>query len=126
MTSTTLVLGDSFKLYSAPASAGSFSRISGSPGTGLAWSFNTASGVLSVVTGIASNPTNITISVIGSTMSLSWPADHLGWLLQSQTNALSTGLGTNWVDVTGSDAITSTNITINPANPTLFYRLRHP
>ncbi len=126
MASTTLALGDSFQLFSAPAHTGNFAAVAGSPGPGFGWSFDPASGVVTVVNGLASNPTNITVSVTGNTMSLSWPTDHLGWLLQSQTNALSTGLGTNWVDVVGSDAITSTNITINPANPTLFYRLRHP
>ena len=59
-------------------------------------------------------------------MTLSWPADHLGWLLQSQTNALNVGLGTNWVDVPGSDALISTNLPLVPANPAVFYRLRHP
>lgn len=126
MTSTTLALGDSFKLFSVPAHSGNFSSVAGSPGIGLGWNFDPASGIVIVVNGIASNPTNITVSVTGNTMSLSWPADHLGWLLQSQTNILSVGLGTNWADVVGSDAITSTNITINPANPALFYRLRHP
>jgi autotransporter-associated beta strand protein len=79
-----------------------------------------------VVGSTATNPTNITFSVSGSTLSLSWPADHLGWFLQQQTNSLSAGLGTNWVDVPGSSSITSTNITINPAKPTVFFRLRSP
>ncbi len=79
-----------------------------------------------VVQPIATNPTNITFSVSGSTMSLAWPADHLGWILQSQTNSLSTGLGTNWVDVAGSASMLSTNITISPTSPTAFYRLRNP
>ena len=46
--------------------------------------------------------------------------------LQQQTNSLSTGLGTNWVNVAGSASITSTNITIDPAKPTVFYRLILP
>ncbi len=74
----------------------------------------------------ANNPTNITVSVSGQTLSLSWPADHLGWILQVQTNNLITGLGTNWVDVPGSGSSTSAVITINPTNPSVFYRLRHP
>src|SRR6185369_10385553 len=105
---------------------GNFSSITGSPGTGLAYSFNPASGVLSVVTGIASNPTNITFSVSGSTLSLSWPADHLGWILQVQTNTLSVGLNTNWVDVAGSESVTQTNINISVQTPAAFYRLRMP
>ncbi|HTL73242.1 MAG TPA: hypothetical protein VL863_08055 [bacterium] len=46
--------------------------------------------------------------------------------MQSQTNALTSGLSTNWVDVAGSDAVTSTNITIIPTVPAAFYRLRQP
>jgi fibronectin-binding autotransporter adhesin len=75
---------------------------------------------------MASNPTNITFAVGSNTLSLSWPTSHLGWILQQQTNSLSTGLSTNWVDVAGSANITATNITINPASPVVFYRLRQP
>jgi autotransporter-associated beta strand protein len=86
----------------------------------------TGAGSLLVPSAIASNPTNITVAVSSGVMTLSWPADHLGWILQQQTNSLSAGLGTNWVDVAGSAGITSTNIAINPAAPTVFYRLRYP
>jgi autotransporter-associated beta strand protein len=79
-----------------------------------------------VVGPIATNSTNITFSISGSTLSLSWPSDHLGWILQSQTNSRTAGLGTNWADVTGSASIMSTNIGISPAIPTAFYRLRQP
>ena len=123
--SGTLTNGQSFQIFSA-GGTGSFASISPAPGGGLNWSFNAASGVLSAASTIASNPTNITFTISGSTMSLAWPADHLGWLLQSQTNTLTTGLGTNWVDWPGSDAVTATNLPIIPANPSVFYRLRHP
>ena len=75
---------------------------------------------------MASNPTPILFSVSGNTLALSWASDHLGWILQSQTNSLAVGLATNWVDVAGTGAVTSTNITISPATPTAFFRLRHP
>jgi len=61
-------------------------------------------------------------------VALSWPT-NLGWILQSQTNALSTGLTVNsngWFDVSGSALVTATNIPINPANPAMFFRLRLP
>ena len=93
--------------------------------SGNAPTYITGTGSL-LVQPIASNPTNILFSVSGNTLSLSWPADHLGWILQSQTNSLSTGLGTNWVDVAGSASVTSTNMTVNPALPATFYRLRKP
>jgi autotransporter-associated beta strand protein len=83
-------------------------------------------GYLQVANPIPTTPTNITFSVSGGTLALSWPADYAGWILQSQTNSLSTGLNTNWVDVPGSESITATNITIDPSRPVVFYRLRYP
>ena len=89
--------------------------------------FLTGAGSLLVASTIASNPTNISFTVTGgTTLTLSWPTDHLGWILQQQTNSLSVGLGTNWVDVAGSSSVTSTNLTISHVVPTAFYRLRHP
>ena len=42
-----------------------------------------------------------------------------------QTNSLSAGLGTNWIYLTDG-SISSTNITVDPAKPTAFYRLMYP
>jgi autotransporter-associated beta strand protein len=81
-------------------------------------------GSLLVGVTIASNPTNITTSVTGTNVNLSWPSDHLGWILQEQTNALNSG--SNWVDLAGTATITTTNIPVNPALPRVFFRLRHP
>jgi autotransporter-associated beta strand protein len=87
----------------------------------------TLQAVLTVAVTVNPNPTNITAAVSGKTLTLSWPADHLGWILQSQTNSLSVGLTTNnWFDVFGSGSSNTNIITINPANPTVFYRLRKP
>jgi fibronectin-binding autotransporter adhesin len=125
---TPLTTSDTFQLFTVSGSkSGNFTSIAGSPGAGLAYKFTPSSGVLSIETSsIASNPTNITYSVSGSTLTLSWPTDHLGWFLQSQTNNLSVGINTNWADVAGSAAVTSTNLTIIPENPSVFYRLRNP
>ena len=78
----------------------------------------TPSGVLDPYT--ADNPTNITASVSGKTLTIAWPADHLGWILEAQTNGLSTG---QWFDLSGSSDVNSVAIPINPANPAVFYRL---
>ncbi len=121
--SGTLTTSDTFTLFSPGASASNFSSISGSPGAGLAYSFT--NGVLSIVTAPVFTPTNITFSLSGNTLTLSWPANPAGWILQAQTNSSSAGLGTNWVDVAGSGSSNTNVITINPANPTVFYRLRH-
>jgi fibronectin-binding autotransporter adhesin len=92
----------SFALFTgAGAMNGSnFSSIQGSPGFGRKFAFT--NGVLTVVPTVATNPTNITATVAGGGLTLSWPADHMGWRLEVQTNVLSAGLGTNWVTVEGS------------------------
>jgi autotransporter-associated beta strand protein len=78
-----------------------------------------ASGGISINT----NPTNIVTSVSGNLLSLSWPSDHTGWTLQAQTNGVNIGLSNNWVNVAGSSSTNMVNITINPANGVVFYRL---
>jgi autotransporter-associated beta strand protein len=123
------VAGDKFTLFSQPLLNGSAMTISpATPGAGLGWTNNLAvDGSIGVVQSVALNPTNITFSVSGSTLTLSWPADHLGWHLQMQTNGLGVGLKTNgWVTIPGTDQMTSTNISITKTNPTAFYRLTYP
>jgi len=88
--------------------------------------FITGGGVLTVVGTIPLTPTSISYSVSGGRLTINWPANYLGWVLQSQTNGLNAGLGTNWVDVAGSADVTSTNLPVNPAIPATFYRLRYP
>jgi hypothetical protein len=75
---------------------------------------------------VATNPTNITMTVSGGNMNLSWPADHLGWRLQVQTNSLATGLNSNWSTWPNSTNVTAVSVPINPANPTVFFRLVYP
>jgi hypothetical protein len=78
------------------------------------------------VVGVATNPTNITTAISGNVLTLSWPADHIGWRLQVQTNSLTTGLGLGWTDVAGSASVNSVNVTISPANGAVFYRMVYP
>jgi hypothetical protein len=68
----------------------------------------------------ADNPTNITASVSGHTLTIAWPADDLGWILQAQTNGLSAG---QWLDLLGTGDVNAMAIPINPANAAVFYRL---
>ncbi|HUZ06361.1 MAG TPA: LamG-like jellyroll fold domain-containing protein, partial [Candidatus Paceibacterota bacterium] len=116
--------GDSFKLFEAGTINGAFSSNSlPALNAGLAW--NTAdltNGILSVV---QTTPTNLTWSVTGTNLNLSWPAGYIGWRLQVQTNAIHTGLGTNWTDVPGSPLANRFAFPINPANGSLFFRLTY-
>lgn len=124
--SGTLTVTDSFKLFNAGSYTGSFANITpATPGAGLTWNTNTliTDGILRISSGTASNPTNITVSVSSGQIVITWPADHAGWYLQAQTNALGTGLGTNWVTIPNTGSANSYTNTINPANAAVFYRL---
>ncbi len=71
-------------------------------------------------------PTNLIFSVSNNSLILSWPTNYTGWLLQVQTNQLSGGIKTNWSTVVGSGATNVFNLPMNPANPSVFYRLKLP
>ena len=87
----------------------------------------TGTGSLLVLTGAAAinpNPTNIVYSVTGSTLNLSWPADHLGWYMQSNSVALA---NTNyWFDIPSSQTVTNLAISINASSTNVFFRMRKP
>jgi autotransporter-associated beta strand protein len=122
--SGTLSTNDTFTIINAASHSGNFSVVAGSPGAGLAWAFDPASGVLSVVGGVNPNPTNITTSVSGNTLNLSWPADHLGWILQS--NSVSISDPNSWFNVPGSESGTNAAINIDSSKANVFYRLILP
>lgn len=67
-------------------------------------------------------PTNIVFQFLGNQLTLSWPTDHLGWRLQYETNLTDS----NWITVPNSTNIISTNITVNPTNGSLFFRMTYP
>jgi fibronectin-binding autotransporter adhesin len=119
--SDTLTTNDSFTIFNAGSESGNFTTIAGSPGLGLAWSFNPTTGVLGVVTGVATNPTNITVSISSGNLNLSWPADHLGWALQ--TNSVGLAATNMWFAYPGSTSVTNVAIPISTAETNVFYRL---
>jgi autotransporter-associated beta strand protein len=118
---TLLVAGDSFPLFSATTHNGTFASIVGSPGPGLAYSF--ANGVLSVITAplINPNPTNITFKVVSGSLQLSWPADHQGWTLQ--TNSVGLNVASAWGAYPGSTSVTNVSIPLDPTRTNVFFRL---
>ena len=68
----------------------------------------------------------ITFGNNGGQIYIGWPADHTGWWLQMQTNSIDEGLGTNWVNVSGSGATNQISIPISTVNGGAFYRLVSP
>lgn len=97
-------------------------------GAGMLWTNKLAIDgsieVLGALPTVNATPTNLTYSVSGGVLTIVWPADHTGWSLQAQTNALGAGLGTNWVTL-GFETTNSVSLPLNPANPSVFYRLRY-
>lgn len=89
---------------------------------------DTGSQINLVISSGPSGPGYITNSISGSTLNLTWPAGE-SWRLVGQTNSLSTGLNTNsaaWGTVTTGVTDGSATITIDPTQPTVFYRLVYP
>jgi len=68
-------------------------------------------------------PTNLVWQVSGSNLLLSWPASHVGWVLQGQTNPLSVGLGTNWTAMSGSVTGHTWTVPLESQNEAVFFRL---
>jgi autotransporter-associated beta strand protein len=118
-----------FKLFTGTL-AGSFSATNLPPlGPNLAWSNSlAANGSLTVVSTAAMNPTNLSFQLLngGATLQLAWPPDHVGWSLQSQTDSLPAGLGSNWVTVAGSAQTNQVWQPLSPANGAVFFRLHSP
>jgi autotransporter-associated beta strand protein len=101
------------------------------PASNLVWNTSTlmTDGMLRV-SQVSIVPPVITRTVSGSgpsaTMTMSWPQDHGGYRLQTQTNALNVGLKTTgWVDVPNSTNVLSITVPITNT-PTVFYRLVYP
>jgi fibronectin-binding autotransporter adhesin len=122
-TAGTLTQGQTFQLFSAIGHNYNFASIQ-SAGSAATWSFNPTNGVLTVLTAVATTPTNITFGVSGTTLGLTWPSSHLGWYAQS--NSVSVADSAAWHDIADSQLGTNLNITINPAMGQVFYRLRNP
>ena len=75
---------------------------------------------------VNTNSPYMTNTLNGTTLTLSWPADHIGWRLQSQTNSVTVGLSTNWVDVAGASATNQVILTVDQTKGTVFFRLIYP
>jgi len=118
------VTGQTYQIFSAGGSGG-FAGITPSPGPGLGWSFDAASGVLSVVTSVDTTPPELDAELSGGNINFSWPATHTGWQLQYQTNGLGAGLWT-WPGWPGSTLTNEIAVPIDPADSNVFYRLVYP
>jgi len=122
----TLQNGDTFQLFSAAGGiSGNFAATNLPVIPGIVWvTTNLANGILSVLSTVSMNPTNISAKVSGNTLTLSWPEDHRGWTLE--TNSVGLTATSSWFPVAGSAANTNAIIIIDPSRANVFYRLIYP
>ncbi len=119
-----LTQGDTFTLFNKPVVNGVGLTVTGA---NVIWTNKLAvDGTIAVAYVVSTTPTNITFTVSGNNLTLSWPVDHTGWFLQAQTNAPGIGIRTNWAIVPGSSSVNQVVVPLNPANGSVFYRLISP
>jgi len=127
--SGTPVLNNTFKLFTAANHTGTFTATNLPALSGnLAWNWNPATGILSVISigGVNTNVATANYQAVtaNGTMQFSWASDHLGW--QLYTNAVGLTAAGSWFPVSGSASVTNETITINPSTPNVFFQLRYP
>lgn len=117
-----LVAGDTFALFNKAVANGNALTVTGG---GAVWTNKLAvDGTIAVVTPIATTPTNISYSVTGNSLTLSWPLSHLTWTLQS--NSVSVASSGSWFAVPNTANATQFVITVDPTKSNVFYRLVAP
>lgn len=74
------------------------------------------------LTPVSASPARLGWKLNVRLLQFDWPADHIGWRLEVQTNTLDTGLGRNWVTVPSSTATNIISIPVNNGNGSIFFR----
>jgi hypothetical protein len=139
-----------FNVYRSNISGGSYSRIAAaltqnnftdnSVSNGISYYYVvTAMNILGqesaysgevTATPTSTTPINMAFAIVGGNeLQLSWPGDHIGWLLLMQTNNLASGISLNpndWAAVANSQATNQVSLPIDATKPAEFYQLVHP
>jgi autotransporter-associated beta strand protein len=119
----TLQGGDAFQLFNQPVGGFAALTLPTLP-AGTVWQTNISlNGSIRVV---ATNATNVNISLAENQLTVSWSPDHTGWRLQAQTNDAITGLDAYWFDVANSTLTNQMLLPISTANGSVFFRLVYP
>jgi len=113
-----LVQGNTFQLFNI-GGTGNFTGITPALPLPLAWSFNAATGLLSVT---GPQPTLNYVNN-GNSLTFSWVnGGGYTFKLQSQTNSIDIGISNNWFDYPGGGS-SGVSVPINAAQGTVFFRL---
>jgi hypothetical protein len=98
--------------------------ITGSGLTASNYLFVQAAGNATALTIVSSTPVTVTVAQSGNQLTIGWPADYLGYTLE--TNAADISNPADWFPYTGSTGATSETITIDPSQTNVFFRLVGP
>ena len=115
-----LQAGDTFQLFTGGSRSGSFTSIVYPPGYTFTDNL-VANGSITVATA-PPGPGFSNISASNGTLSLTWPANYQGWLVQS--NSVNLADTNYWFDIAGSDIGTVLNMALtNPSLTKCFFRM---
>jgi len=124
-----LAVNDTFTLFPT-AGTGSFSSVQSiTPGQTVTWDTTqlNVNGTVKVLSVTSTAPPTLTTSVTtgagGSSLTITWPAGNTGYTLQMQSNPITMGISTNWVNVAGSSTTNMVTVPIDPTAGSTFYRL---
>ena len=107
-------------MTTAASPPGSYA-INGSGLTASNYVFQQAADNATALTIISTTPTSLSLNLSANQLIISWPADHLGWRLQ--TNSIDISIAADWFDYPGSTTNTSETITIGLSQTNVFFRL---
>ena len=116
-----LAVGDKFTIFNKSITGGNAMTIT-SPGFTVTNNL-AADGSITVASVAPPETGQITATLSGGQLNLSWPTAWTGLHLQFQTSPLTTGLSTNWVTIPGTSTGNSYSNLVNATNGCLFYRL---
>ena len=71
-------------------------------------------------------PVTLGCVLSGNQLQFSWPPDHTGWRLQSQTNSANAAIGTNWANVPNSTSTNALTLPLGTTNASVYFRLVYP
>jgi len=122
-------IGSAYTLFTYGGSLGWGSPALGSLPAGYGYTFDTNSAGQITLRATSLAPITLTAEPVppsGNLLRTSWPADHIGWRLQVQTNGPGLGLGTNWYFLPNSQQTNQVFLPIAPVNGSVFLRLVYP
>ena len=121
----TLWAGDSFRVFNATSTSGSFAATNLPPlPNGFHWQWTLPPGTLTITSTVALNPTSVIANFSGNTLELSWPEDHTGWRIE--TNVVGVAALNSWFPLSGSTTTNQISVPVSPSGPPVFFRLVFP